>query len=118
MDWCLWAYRQVYWIHRTIVKKFCPREEPLDDSSVKKHHIPWLWIGVKYEDNELTMTEVVNSNLEYGLRVTPEFLYNITRLEDNGTWRYLDSKTLEVKDFPSEGFIIEDVIGEYLSSVE
>ena len=109
MDWVLWGYRQVYWIRRALIKKFCPEENTIPRVQVHSDSLPWFWIGMKYEDGTVvSVTEIVNQEVSYGTRVTPRFLSKATGLI-HGTWRYMDARTLEERDFPSEGFIIEDV---------
>jgi hypothetical protein len=67
-----------------------------------------LFIGATLEDgNVVDYTCEVNDSLDYGLNVTPDWLEIVTGAK-NVTWKYLDSKTLEEKDFPSEGFVIDD----------
>jgi hypothetical protein len=118
MEWCLWVYRQIYWCRRAIVKQFCPDEKPYEKIHVHSDSLPWFWVGMKYSDEDsVTVTEAVNHSIQYGTRVTPTFLTRLTGYS-GGTWKYMDSKTLEEKDFPSEGLIIEDVIGKSISGSE
>lgn len=114
----MWIYRQVYWYKRSLVKYLCPVEEPYELPEVHKDSLPWLWIGFVYSDgNAATMTDTVNSSLNYGIRVSPEYLNKLTGLHDV-QWKYIDTKTLEEKDFPSEGFVIEDVLDSKISDSE
>jgi hypothetical protein len=118
MECCILVYRYAYWIKREIVKRFCPTEIPYEDVRPNPSSLPWFWIGMRYEnDVTITVTDVVNHIIEYDMRVTPEVLYRITGCE-GGTWKYIDAQTLEEKDFPSEGFIIEDVLDKQLSDSE
>lgn len=109
MEWVLWAYRQLYWCKRQIVKQCCPREVlPYRKLSVNSSSLPWLWIGIQYNDQTtVTVTEIVNHAIEYGDHITPVFLTTLCGFS-GGTWKYVDSKTLEELDFPSEGFIIKN----------
>lgn len=117
MDWCLWVYRQVYWCRRSLIKQFCPKEEP-KKVHVHSDSLPWFWIGMKYsDDSSVTVTDVINTEIQYGDCVTPEYLSRITGFRD-GTWRYMSAKTLEELDFPSVGFIIEDVLDKPISDSE
>lgn len=43
------------------------------------------------------------------MTVTTEWLDIVTG-ETSVTWKYLDAKTLEEKEFPSEGFVIDDPV--------
>jgi hypothetical protein len=49
--------------------------------------------------------------------VTPEFLSKLTGFK-GGVWRYMNAKTLEELDFPSEGITIEDVFNKSISNSE
>jgi hypothetical protein len=114
MDWCLWLYRQAYWCRR----RFCPRDVPVKEIFVDKSSLPWFWIGLKYDDDKsISVTEVINSSIYPGTRVTCETLSQITGFKD-GVWRYVDSQTLEELDFPSDGFIIKDVSDKPVSDFE
>lgn len=114
MEWFLWVYRQAYWCGR----RFCPRETPPRQPFINPSSLPWLWIGIKYSDeNVVTVTNIVNSHLHAGMRVTTRNLSRMTGF-GGGTWRYIDTETLEERDFPSEGFIIEDVLDKPLSDSE
>lgn len=111
MDWALWIYRELYWCRRALIKKFCPIEEEYTKLTVHANDLPWLWIGIKCPDESIiTSTYAVGEQVRYGTHVTVKYLENITGLTD-GVWMYIDSKTLEEKEFPSEGFVIEDVSG-------
>ena len=105
MDWIIWGYRQVFCCKRKIQKL-------LFDDSIKNKDIvspsdlPWLWLGITNSAGQtIVATNSVSDMMYHGTRVTPEYLTHITGF-DSGVWRYIDSETLEEKDFPSEGFII------------
>ncbi len=109
MDWVIWAYRELYWCKRSLIKQFCPVDDEDVTPGVHTDSLPWLWIGVRYNDDSITtVTHTVNDTISYGTWVTPKYLTKITGLS-NGKWLYVDSKTLEEKEFPSDGFVIEDV---------
>jgi hypothetical protein len=106
MLFVVWVYRQVFWCCRRIDNiLFSPvKKQP----NVSPSAVPWLFIGATLEDgNVVDYTCEVNDSLDYGLTVTTEWLDIVTGSK-NVTWKYLDSKTLEEKDFPSEGFVIDD----------
>jgi hypothetical protein len=95
------------WIFSSIQKVCCPREKR-DESVVPSSNLPWLWIGATYPNGEVKdVTEGVNRYTNYGMRITPKLLQFV--LSDNTpvSWKYLDTKTLEEKEFPSEGFLID-----------
>jgi hypothetical protein len=64
--------------------------------------LPWVWIGTSDE----TFTEVVNQKLTYG-HIDHKFLEGVTGIKTT-TWRYIDSKTLEYRDFPLSGIVIDE----------
>jgi hypothetical protein len=114
----LWIYRQLYWCKRSITKKLCPDRDEYIKVTVHSDSLPWFWIGMNCPNGSvITVTEIVNKSIHYGRRVTPEFISDVTGIE-RGVWKYMDIKTLEEKDFPSEGFIIEDVLDKQLSDSE
>lgn len=108
MDFLIWLYRKFFCCKRWI-EKFFEIELPYEKVGVHTDNLPWFWVGASYMNQDpIDMTDVVNKSLEYGVRVTPEYLRIVTGL-DGAQWRYVDVQTLEEKDFPSDGFIIEDV---------
>lgn len=119
MDWIVWAYRQVYSCKRSIIKNCCPKEDPYDEPfRVHADSLPWFWIGMVYPDKtSITVTDIINCKIRYGMRVTPEYLTKATGYT-KGVWMYIDSKTLEEREFPSEGFVIEDVLDKSVSDSE
>jgi hypothetical protein len=108
MLFVVWVYRQVFWCCRRIDSiLFSPvKKEP----NVSPSALPWLFIGATFDDgNVVDYTCDVNDALEYDMTVTTEFLEIVTGAK-NVTWKYLDPKTLEEKEFPSEGFVIDDSV--------
>lgn len=108
MYFVVWVYRQVFWCCRRIDSiLFSPVQK---ETNVSPSAVPWLFIGATLEDGTVVdYTCEVNDSLDYGLNVTTDWLDIITGAK-NVTWKYLDSKTLEEKDFPSEGFVIDDPV--------
>jgi len=102
-----WLYRRIFHCCRRVDSiLFAPVKNT--DAEVPVTTLPWLWIGAKYTDGiTIEYTNEVNGRIEFGLHVTPEWLDDVFDLKDV-TWRYLDSKTLEEKEFPSIGFVIDD----------
>ena len=64
--------------------------------------IPWLSIGTTHQSH----TELINKNLKFGV-IDKLFLEKVTG-DYSGSWSYLDSTTLEEKEFPSSGILIEN----------
>ena len=103
MEWVVWAYRQIYWCRRRLSPT-----TPVVRTQVPIHKLPWFWIGAELYNKTETVTELVNQYVRYGNVITPEFLKEITGCTDVITWKYIDVLTLEEKEFPSEGFVIEN----------
>jgi hypothetical protein len=108
MLFVVWLYRHVFGCCRRIDKfLFAPDKK---DELVSISTLPWLWVGAKHEDGMVVDHTVdVNNSVEYGLKITPEWLSELTG-SNNVVWKYLDAKTLEQVDFPSDGFVIDDPI--------
>lgn len=76
---------------------------------VSSSHLPWMWVGVELTDGTIkTLTEIVDTSIEYGDCVTPQFLKTLSGIQDANRWIYLDSKTLKEEEIPADGLIIED----------
>jgi hypothetical protein len=102
-----WLYRKVFHCCRR-VDTFLFDPAKTEEPAVPVSTLPWLWVGAKYPDGvTVDYTNEVNKNIEFGVHITPEWLDDVFDLKDV-TWRYLDSKTLEEKEFPSTGFVIDD----------
>jgi hypothetical protein len=68
-----------------------------------------MWVGVELTDGTIkTLTEIVDTSIEYGDCVTPQFLKTLSGIQDANRWIYLDSKTLKEEEIPADGLIIED----------
>ena len=103
MEWIVWAYREIYKCKRLVFKNKPP---PRIEIPVNK--LPWFWIGAKLPTRTESVTDMVNQYVRYGNRITPDFLTEITGYTDVIAWKYIDVETLEEKDFPSQGFLIEN----------
>ena len=99
-----WVYRKLFYCKR----KLCPRvkrEMPV----VPSNKLPWFWVGVKIFDKTVCVTDIINNNVKYGSHVTSTLLSELTHITDkDAIWKYVDVKTLEEKEFPSEGIVIDD----------
>lgn len=105
MEWIIWAYRQVYWVNRQV----CPTRSVVR-SQIPTNKLPWFWIGAEFSSKTTeNVTDVVNQYVRYGNKITPEFLKEVTGYTDVITWKYVDVETLEEKEFPPGGFVIENV---------
>lgn len=68
-----------------------------------------MWIGVELVDGSITtLTEIVETTIEYGDNITPTFLQTLTGIGNAKRWLYLDSKTLKEEEIPTDGLLIED----------
>lgn len=81
----------------------------LPTQTISASELPWLWVGAELINDKIeTITELVNSNLDYGDTITPLFLQELTQLKNVKRWLYLDSTTLNEEEFPTEGLVIKD----------
>lgn len=86
-----------------------------DEPAVKHHSVhpsktPWLWIGAEMTSGKIvTVTDTVNKYIEYDDVVDPKYLEVATNMTTGvSRWLYLDSKTLNEREFPPEGLVIEN----------
>lgn len=103
MSWITWIYSQFFYCKRRI----CPhtkREMPVVPAS----KLPWFWVGAKRYDKTICVTDIVNKHVRYGVPITSKLLSELTHIDDDSIWKYVDSKTLEEKEFPPEGIVIDD----------
>jgi hypothetical protein len=101
-----WVYRQVFECCRRVERVLFSQKEK-DEDSVPVSDLPWMWIGAMYADcNVIDYTSVVNEAVQYGVNVDADWLQEVTNTNDEVTWLYLDPKSLEQKEFPSQGFVI------------
>lgn len=104
MEWAYWAYCQLFYCKRAFVKFCCPEAE----RKRKVLNPPWMWIGFYAEDGTtVSATEFINNRISDGCIVDTYFLGSVTGFK-NVQWKYIDIATLEEKDFPSEGIVIQD----------
>jgi hypothetical protein len=79
---------------------------------------PWLFIGYICEDDKVVdCTETLNNLVVSGNRVTPPIL----RLMSNSPaekWVYLNPRTFDQIEFPSEGILIGDAVAPPASSTK
>jgi hypothetical protein len=53
------------------------------------------------------MTYEINSAITYDIKViNTDFLRSVVPVHPSLTWKYIDAQTLEDKEFPSDGFVI------------
>jgi hypothetical protein len=87
---------------------FAP-ETDVYEPRVSISNIPWLWVGGTTTNGvDCSVTNELNSAIDYGDIVNAEFINNATGITDVIGWKYLDPTELIEKDFPSAGFLIED----------
>lgn len=88
-----------------VVEIFCPTQRHANEVSV--HKLPWFWVGAEIDSQTIDITEKINSSIKYSTVVTPEFLSEISGYKAC-KWKYIDAITLEQKDFPLSGIVIND----------
>ena len=100
------VWKLMFRCYRSYIKTFYPDNDAA--FHVPPHKLPWLWIGAKYDNGDtFSLTSVVNDYVSWGDVVDTQYLDDCTELQPD-RWIYLDPKTLEEKDFPSEGLLIEE----------
>lgn len=101
-----WLYRQIFECCRRVDNfLFSP---PKKSRHIHASDLPWLWVGAVHGENDVEdVTELVNSIVTWGDVVNKEWLDSILNTKPV-LWRYLDTLTLEEKEIPSEGFVIEN----------
>lgn len=113
IEYIIWAYRALFYCRRSVLNFLFEEEVVKPTHHVHVNHIPWLWVGgVTVDDVNFTVTNEVNRAIQYGTLVTPNYLESVTGIPGVVTWKYLDPVELEEKEFPSEGFLIEDATPE------
>jgi hypothetical protein len=103
MSLVVWIYRQLFCCKR----RLCPgakRDLPV----VPANKLPWFWVGAKLSDKTICVTDIVNKYVTYGVPITSKLLSELTDIRDDSIWKYVDVKTLEEKEFPPEGIVIEN----------
>jgi hypothetical protein len=90
------------------VRRVCPGDRKPRKSNIPKQILPWFWVGAELEDRVESITDIVNQYVEYGTVITPEYLSGLTQYNAI-RWIYLDALTLEEKEFPPEGILIDYV---------
>lgn len=71
---------------------------------------PWLWIGDKHTEIELTRT--FSKYLVVGNRIELALVLKLMRITDETELIYIDSKTFEEKKFPGEGILIDGSVSD------
>lgn len=108
MDIVIGIYRAIFHCRRRTMDFFFAPEDTVYEPRISISKLPWLWIGTEMEDGvKYSVTDEINSAIDYGDTVNAEFLSNATGLKNVIGWKYLDPVELVEKDFPSDGFLIE-----------
>lgn len=106
MNCLIWAYRRIFFCKRRVIKYFNLDKPTELRIEIPVHKLPWLWIGAEFSKDKIeTVTEIVNQFVKYGLPINSEFLEEVTGYT-GATWKYVDSQTLEEREFPTEGIVI------------
>jgi hypothetical protein len=94
--------RVVHWIF----KKLYPGID--QKPPVSTHSLPWFWIGATINNETVDVTELVNQSAKNYVAITPEVISEIAGYEESIEWKYIDALTLEEKEIPSSGIVIEN----------
>ena len=96
--------RTIHWI----MNKLCPKE--IKHIEVPLHKLPWFWVGAEVGDTLVSITHLVNESVNPSSIVTPLYLSELSGYPNTVVWKYMDRVTLEEKEIPSEGFVIEEYV--------
>ena len=110
LNWCYWMYSTLFWCKRGINNTFFQ-----EDQLRKKLEIeipipkyPWVYIAAVTEDNnELDVTEIVESTIKPGDVLTPDRLSEIIGIKNAIRWEYMSVSTFEVETISSDGIVNE-----------
>ena len=97
---------------RRCIRRYIEEEQPNTLSiRIPPTKVPWLWVGVRMRDGStVTLTEQVNNSIGVGYVVDSHFISQLAGINPLLVQKYvyLDTKTLEEKEFPTDGVTIED----------
>lgn len=105
-----WIYTQVFHCCRRVDKAlFRDESEPRKELTfeIPLPDYPWLSISAVRNDEEIDVTDLVNSKVESGQTITPSWLSEITEEANVDKWEYVDSLTFEVREIASDGVVNE-----------
>ena len=101
-----WIYLKLFYLKTAIWDVFCPVRS---SENIRKQKVPWLWIGAEISPGYfLSVTDVVNANIEHGTVVDSDFLESITSLKNVLSWKFLNAETLKEEEFPLIGIVIQE----------
>lgn len=105
-----WIYTQLFHCCRRADKFFFhdesePRKTLTVEIPLPTH--PWLSLSAVRNDEEVDVTDLVNSKIAPGQIVTPGWLSDITSETDVERWEFVDSLTFEVREITSDGLLNE-----------
>jgi hypothetical protein len=97
----------MFFVIKFFINTCCPRKKR-DEDIIIPSRLPWLWVGAVYPDGKVEdHTEYINKHSNYGMKITTNLMNFALPKKSVVTWKYIDTETLEEKDFPSEGFVID-----------
>jgi len=105
-----WMYTQMFHCCRRADKLlFRDESEPpkILTVNIPLPDYPWLSISGVCEDEEVDVTDLVNSKVEPGMLVTPAWLEEISEEKNVSRWEYVNSLTFEITEITSEGVVNE-----------
>lgn len=105
-----WLYTQLFYCCRRAERVFFRDEsEPRKELTIEipLPSYPWLSLYAIRGDEEIDVTDLVNSKLAPGQIVTPGWLSYVANETGVEKWEYVDSLTFEVKEITSDGVVNE-----------
>jgi hypothetical protein len=106
------AYTWVFYCRRNVMNTFFhdeskERQKLIIEIPLPPH--PWMCVSGTVGETEYDVTDIVNSKLSPGQRLTVDWLNENTDIPEDSTitWEYIDSLTFEVHEIPSDGVVNE-----------
>jgi hypothetical protein len=95
------AYKTVvHWVYRRYF---------IDDIFDNSPSAPWFFIGYRDGEDTIDCTDSLDHLVVSGNKVTISLLYYLEPQSAGKTWVYINPKTFNQVEFPSEGILIGDV---------
>lgn len=110
LNWCYWMYSTLFWCKRGINNTFFQEDQPRKklEIEIPIPKYPWVYIAAVTEDNnELDVTEIVESTIKPGDVLTPDRLSEIIGIKNAIRWEYMSVSTFEVETISSDGIVNE-----------
>lgn len=83
-------------------------KEWTDSPFAKNPRTPWVWVGDR--ETEIDLTRTFTKYLVVGNRIRPELVRKLIHVTDKTRLIYIESGTFKELDFPGDGLTIEEYV--------